>query len=251
MDDRTLIKLGGSVITDKSGEGVVDRERLATAAREIGNRPGRAAVLVHGAGSCGHPQAQAAGLDRGLEPGRIHGIHHTHRAVSLLNDAVVAALRREGVEAIGIHPFGMCTAKDGRIASCETDQIDLMIDHGILPVLHGDVVMDRVRGATIISGDQLAGYLALELGLSRIGMATDVSGVMDGDRVIPRLDRSTARELTVGGSGHADVTGGMEGKITELLLLADRGCEPHIFHVSRLGAFLDGADHGGTVVTGS
>jgi len=41
----------------------------------------------------------------------------------------------------------------------------------------------------------------------------------------------------------------MRGKINELLELAQKGIESNIFHVSRTGDFLDGRDHGGTVVT--
>ncbi|MHC1626652.1 MAG: isopentenyl phosphate kinase [Methanoculleaceae archaeon] len=251
MDERILVKLGGSVITDKSATGVVNRDRLAFAARIIAERPGSVSLLVHGAGSCGHPQARAGGLDRGLDPARLRSVHDTHRAVSGLNAAVVSALRSEGVEAIGIHPLGMCTAEGGRIAGCEVGHIGLMIENGILPVLHGDVVMDRVRGASILSGDQLSVYLALKLGISRIGMATSVPGVMDGEKVIRRLDRSMVCGVPLGGSGTIDVTGGMRGKVAELIALADRGCESHIFHISRLADFLDGRDHGGTVVTGA
>jgi isopentenyl phosphate kinase len=46
------------------------------------------------------------------------------------------------------------------------------------------------------------------------------------------------------------VTGGMEGKVRELLMLARNGTSSVIFHVDRIGDFLDGRPHGGTVVRG-
>jgi isopentenyl phosphate kinase len=46
------------------------------------------------------------------------------------------------------------------------------------------------------------------------------------------------------------VTGGMEGKVRELLDLARDGMSPAIFHADRIGDFLDGRPHGGTVVRG-
>jgi isopentenyl phosphate kinase len=49
---------------------------------------------------------------------------------------------------------------------------------------------------------------------------------------------------------HTDVTGGMRGKINELLGLADAGIGSDIFHVSRVGDFLSGNDHGGTKIKG-
>ena len=124
-----------------------------------------------------------------------------------------------------------------------------MTEHGIVPVLHGDVVMDRLRGACIVSGDQLVTRLAVALGSRRVGLATDVAGVLQDGRVVPRIDRSTVETLDIGGSGNTDVTGGMRGKIAELLALADAGTEAHIFHVSKIGRFLDGDGHGGTTIT--
>jgi isopentenyl phosphate kinase len=49
---------------------------------------------------------------------------------------------------------------------------------------------------------------------------------------------------------HTDVTGGMRGKMNELLGLAEAGIGSEIFHVSRIGDFLTGTGTGGTIVKG-
>jgi isopentenyl phosphate kinase len=69
-----------------------------------------------------------------------------------------------------------------------------------------------------------------------------------GGKVVGRIDAASVRGLPLGGSGARDVTGGMRGKVEELLRLAAQGIEAHVFHVSRIGAFLDGKDHGGTII---
>jgi isopentenyl phosphate kinase len=56
--------------------------------------------------------------------------------------------------------------------------------------------------------------------------------------------------LQIGNSNRTDVTGGMKGKIDELLGLADAGIGSDIFHVSRVPDFLKGSGHGGTIVRG-
>jgi isopentenyl phosphate kinase (EC 2.7.4.-) len=165
-----------------------------------------------------------------------------------LNAEVIHALRAEGIEAIGIHPLGNAIAEEGRLVSFNTMPLILMRDRGIVPVLHGDVIMDRIRGACIVSGDQLVSYLAASLGIMRVGLATDVPGVLQEGRVIPRLSSSGAASVSIGASSHADVTGGMQGKVSELLRLAGHGIESHIFHASRIRDFLAGSDHGGTIV---
>ena len=247
---RVVLKLGGSVVTDKAGDCAVRTDRIGECAGEIARRPGIQVILVHGAGSCGHPQAHRHRLDQGVPPGDLAGIPETHHAVADLNRAVVDALRRAGREAVGIHPLGHCVAASGRLQHPDWRQVGLMLSLGVTPVLHGDVVMDTVRGASIISGDQLVSSLARALSPDRVGLATDVPGVLGGTgAVVGRIRRGEGKGLA-GGSRNTDVTGGMEGKLEELLALADAGISSSIFHASRIGDFLDGHPHGGTTVEG-
>jgi len=250
MSERVILKLGGSVITDKSADCAVDRERLASVAAAIAAARTGGIVVVHGAGSCGHPEAKRYHLDKGAAAGRTDGIWVTHRVVSSLNDEVVRALREKGVAAVGVHPFHTGVADNGRLVSFEHRHLEKMLALGMVPVIHGDVVMDLTRGACIVSGDQLVRFLALALHISCVGLATDVPGVLDGKCVVPEITRGTMQKLHIGNSIHTDVTGGMSGKLFELLELADAGIGSDIFHVSRVGDFLLGNDHGGTSVRG-
>jgi isopentenyl phosphate kinase len=250
MSERLILKLGGSVITDKSAGCAVDKVRLTSVAKAIAGAKSRDMVVIHGAGSCGHPEAKRYHLDKGALAGNTDGIFVTHRAVSSLNDAVVAALREEGVAALGVHPLHTGIADKGRLVGFECRHVETMLRLGMVPVIHGDVVMDLSRGACIVSGDQLVRYLAVALRISRVGLATDVPGVLDRGIVIPEITRKTVPNLQIGSSSNTDVTGGMRGKIDELLGLADAGIRSDIFHVSRTADFLKGSGHGGTMVRG-
>ncbi|WOF16509.1 isopentenyl phosphate kinase family protein [Methanoplanus sp. FWC-SCC4] len=249
MAEKIILKLGGSVITDKKGDCKVDKERIRALANEISQRTDVFPIIVHGAGSCGHPEARRHHLDKGLDQTNRAGIFVTHHAVGRLNDAVVNALRDSGVESVGIHPLDACTAKKGRLISFNCETVELLVKNGIVPVLHGDVVMDTEQGACIVSGDQIISYIAGKIKVDRIGLATDVDGVLKDGMVIPSINTESAGELDIKESSNTDVTGGMKGKISELLSLAESGIESSIFHVSRTGDFLDGRDHGGTIVT--
>ena len=249
MSEGVILKLGGSILTDKSADCAINRESLATIAAAVAEAKADGIVIVHGAGSCGHPEAKRYHLDVGAVFGKTEGISVTHRAVSGLNDAVVTALREKGVAAAGVHPFHVAVAENGRLIGFECRHLEKMLSLGIVPVIHGDVVMDLIRGACIVSGDQLVRYLAAALQIHRVGLATDVPGVLDeGGRVVPVITRRTVPSLHIGNSKHTDVTGGMKGKIDELLGLADAGIGSDIFHVSRVGNFLAGSAHGGTSV---
>jgi isopentenyl phosphate kinase len=250
MSERTLLKLGGSVITDKNAECAINYDQLSHVASAISPLNTGPLVIIHGAGSCGHPEAKRYGLEKGAVAGKTDGIYVTHRAVSRLNEAVVETLRHEGIPAAGIHPFHTAVADKGRLLSFECRHLEKMLMLKMVPVIHGDVVMDLTRGACIVSGDQLVRYLAVALDINRVGLATDVPGVLDGGQVVPVITRNTAPALHIGSSKHTDVTGGMRGKMNELLDLAQAGISSEIFHVSRIGDFLEGTAHGGTSVRG-
>jgi isopentenyl phosphate kinase len=250
MSERILLKLGGSVITDKKSHCAVNAGQLSFLAMAISRTPAGRMVIVHGAGSCGHPEAKQYNLDKGAIKGHTEGIFVTHRAVSRLNDAVVASLREQGVAAMGVHPLHAAVADKGRLVTFEHRHLEQMLMLGMVPVIHGDVVMDLSRGACIVSGDQLVRYLAVVLNINRVGLATDVPGVLNGDMVVPEISRNMVPSLQIGNSLNTDVTGGMRGKIDELLGLASVGIGSDIFHVSRIGDFLAGTDHGGTKIKG-
>ncbi|MEI7434533.1 MAG: isopentenyl phosphate kinase [Methanomicrobiales archaeon] len=250
MSERVLLKLGGSVITDKAADGIIRSDEIEWIAETIAERKGISLVIVHGAGSCGHPEASRYRVSSGVSAENREGIFITHMAVRRLNDSIVRALRGSGVEAVGVQPLSACIADKGRLISCEYRQLECMLDLGIVPVLHGDMVMDCTSGACVVSGDQLVRVLSLSLGMQRIGLATDVPGVYSDGRVLPEITPAMADTLLLGDSRHTDVTGGMRGKVKELCQLAEAGIPSDIFHVSRIGDFLDALPHGGTKVRG-
>lgn len=247
MPERLLIKVGGSVLTEKGSKGMADCRAIDLVARDIAGFPDTPLCLVHGAGSFGHPEAHQYRLAHGADRTNRQGIVLTHIAVSRLNQMMVGALRDAGADAVGIHPLAGSLARAGRLVSLETRPLQHLMDMGIIPVLHGDVVMDETQGVCIVSGDQIIRYLGEHLPFSRIGLATDVPGVLSREgHVIDEVTPGTNDGIAAMGTRHTDVTGGMEGKIKELSDLAALGVQSEIFHVSRLLDFLQGRPHGGT-----
>ncbi len=109
-----------------------------------------------------------------------------------------------------------------------------MLKTGFVPVMYGDVVPDLTLGFTILSGDQLIANLASDLAAKRIIVGVDVDGLYTAD---PKLDPKAQLiaslnlqelnrfQLAVGGSTSLDVTGGMFGKIAELMPIVEKGVE--------------------------
>jgi isopentenyl phosphate kinase len=247
-----LLKIGGSVLTDKHRECTLKEENLLRIAGEIG-RASVPLVLVHGAGSFGHPQARRYALQQ--EP-QVRGVVETHRAVVRLNAVFVEALRSAGVAAVGVHPLNCMLVEEGVVRRFDVEVIQRMVDFGLTPVIHGDVVVDTVRGVSVVSGDRILSLLAKSFGVSLIGAGSDVDGVMDDEgRVIPVITPDSFRVLSehIGGCGGEDVTGGMAGKVQELLELAACGIDSVIFNAEREGSvfsFLSGGSVEGTFIRG-
>lgn len=171
MADLLVVKLGGAALTDKTAYRTlrpVDDLVAAVAAAWRGR--GRARfVLVHGAGSFGHHDVLAARL-RGAVLGdgsggeasdaRVAlGVAVTRASLATLHAHVLRALTAAGVPAVTVPTF---PHGDGVVSAAAE-----ALSHGLVPVLHGDVVIDRGTGAVrVLSGDALVallldGWLAL------------------------------------------------------------------------------------------
>jgi isopentenyl phosphate kinase len=228
-----ILKIGGSILTDKTRASAAREDAILLMAKEIAQSPEKL-VLVHGAGSFGHIPAQRYGLPQKFSP---EGLWATHRSVALLNDMIVEALSRAGVHALPVHPLSCLVLRDGRIDSFNLEPIIRMLQNGLMPVLHGDVAMDLTRRAGIVSGDQLVPYLAKALGADVAAVGCNVDGVLFHGKALPFISRRTLPEIEgdLKGSAGVDVTGGMKGKLLELLDLADNGVDSIIFNALKEG----------------
>ncbi|MDW7732500.1 MAG: isopentenyl phosphate kinase [Methanolobus sp.] len=244
----TILKIGGSVITDKGKDiGTARPEEIERIAREIAGSDPKL-VIVHGAGSFGHPQAKRYDLNGKFDP---MGSIITHLSVKELNGAVVDALNDAGVNAIGVHPMNCVVSEDARIKDMFLTNIHAMLESGFVPVLHGDVVMDEKLGTSVLSGDQIVPYLAYKLQAERIGIGSAENGVLDGKgRTVERITPANFEEIKqfIGGSASTDVTGGMLGKVLELLNLSESSnITSYIFnacHAGNVSGFLSGKNIG-------
>ena len=233
----TILKIGGSVITDRSNENPRIRgRRLARIAREIreGWDPGKSRlIIIHGAGSFGHPIVRRSGIDRGVRDGpqRI-AMGETQRLQSELSTHVVRHLLRFGVPAFLCQPSASAVMEAGSLVSLNTETLEGLVRIGAVPVLNGVPAYDRVQGCSILSGDQIAGFLYRRLGGTRILHGTDVKGIFTTDpsqdpgaQFLTSVDLGGSNGLPRGitGSSVTDVTGGMRKKLEEVRAAGARG----------------------------
>jgi isopentenyl phosphate kinase len=190
-------------------------------------------ILIHGGGSFGHPVAKQYRINEGYkDSSQIIGFSKTHQAMTVLNRLLVDSLISHKIPAIAVPPSSCIITKSGRIKDFEERPLIKMLEMGFFPVLYGDAVLDSDVDFTILSGDQLVSSLAISLNAERIIIGADVDGLYTADpktdssaRRIPHLTPAELKKLPqkVEEAKVTDVTGGMLGKIKELIPAVEHG----------------------------
>ena len=138
----TVLKLGGSLITDKSQTETVDFERLsaAIAALAAWHDADDELLLVHGGGSFGHHHAARYGLTQTAGKRDAVAVTDVHRAMGDLNDAVLAACHDRGIEAVPVRPLSVAHRSDEGELAVPAEPVDTLLGEGFVPVVPGDVI---------------------------------------------------------------------------------------------------------------
>jgi isopentenyl phosphate kinase len=243
----TVLKLGGSLITDKERRETLDDDALSAATDAVADAvtkvgAGTDLALVHGAGSFGHHHAEKHGVsvtDGTTDAGAALEIHGS---MTTLNRFVLSRLHDRDVPALPVHPLS-AGARDGEATlELPSSTVRTMLGEGFVPVSHGDVIAHEGSGTTIISGDEVVVRFAVGLDADRVGLCSTVDGVYDADgAVVDRIGAVADVVDALGGSDATDVTGGMAGKVRTLLGL---DAPAHVFGAADLPAFLAGGEPG-------
>lgn len=243
-----VLKLGGSVLTDKSKPFTPDEENIRRLSREVarGYDPERnSLILVHGAGSFGHFIVSETGIHEGISrPEQLLAFAETQIWQNRWNVMLTDALRGEGVPAIPCQPSSFSVMESGRLLWMPLDAVRGFLEIGMIPVLYGVPAYDKVQGCSILSGDEIVRYTAENLKAKRVILGTDVDGVFTDDpfrspkaRLIREITTENLKEVMgyLTKPALIDVTGGMRRKVVELINLARIGIVCEIINAGKPG----------------
>ncbi|MFJ8883241.1 hypothetical protein ACIRJR_07495 [Streptomyces sp. NPDC102402] len=226
---RTLVvKVGGSLVSDKRTDDHLDAEALRDYAAQIADLvrtfPGRT-VFVAGGGALGH------GAVRDLDAADDFAVLGLTHATFAVKWAWVTAFREAGIRALPLQVAAMCS--DGpEGTSADLTLVRELLGKGVLPVLSGDCILTRDGGLRILGSDHVPGVLVDDaLAPVRIVTLTDVPGILTGtgphSSVLARVsadDPAPAHDL-VWETAAWDTSGAMHGKVDALVAHARRGAE--------------------------
>ena len=248
MNDLIILKVGGSVITDKhSPEPMVNYEALHRIAKEIADgydADNTGMVFIHGAGSYGHQIVKRTGINKGIErEDQKVAFAETQRLQNDLNSIVTKALIERGVPAIPVLASSHAVMEKGRLVRMDTEAIKGFLDVGLVPVLYGVPAYDTHQKCSILSGDQIAPFLAEKLHAKKIIHGTNVDGIFTANpsedpkaKLIGEINQGNLDDVrkVLGASSAVDVTGGMFGKVNEIIELSKKGVKAEAVVVNAL-----------------
>jgi isopentenyl phosphate kinase len=236
----TLLKLGGSIITDKAVQNTVRFEVLTDLIQQIeqakkfwsqqADTADQQLIVAHGQGSFAHfPAAQYETTQGLIHTDSVYGMAQVLAAVGALNKIVVDACLAEQLSAVPWLSAQAIITKQKQAQKVWLEVLLAYLDRGLLPITTGDVVVDEAQGCAVWSGETILNYLAKTLPqhnkkVTRVIQVGEVAGVLDGSgAVIPKITpaswsahQAAVTSMTTG----TDVTGGMLKKVEESLELA-------------------------------
>ena len=251
MQGLYFLKLGGSIITDKSRPHTPRLEVLSRLAYEIAAaqeaNPAMRLLIGHGSGSFGHVPAKKYGTRQGVKtPTQWQGFVEVWKEAATLNHIVVEALSAVGLPVIALPASANVTASDGKVSTWNLEPLISALKRELVPVIYGDVIFDQVRGGTILSTEDLFQYLTPLLHPQRLLLAGFEEGVWADYPARVKIVREINHQnfafvsQALGGSSSVDVTGGMQSKVVQMLSLVEEnpGLEVWIFSGERPGNVL-------------
>ncbi len=235
----TLIKLGGSVITDKSIPNSVRWEtlrRLVTEVKQAAQKTNEYLVVGHGSGSFAHVPATRYRTAEGFIGAQSRlGMAITQDAAAQLNRLVVQEFLKQDLPAVSVYASNSLVTKNGQAQSYFVDVFREYLKKDLLPIISGDVIVDTEKGCTIWSADKILPFFAQQFQkngwvVNKLIHVTSTPGVYRSleqpelgifDLITPK--NVTAVRAAIGETKGFDVTGGMGAKISESLALAQEG----------------------------
>lgn len=251
-----LVKLGGSVITDKDRLRSFRRNDCLRLCREL-SMIDDALVLVHGAGSFGHILASEGQLHQGVDSSdkkRLGLAERVHQDVLALDSMVLDCMDEAGMHGRPLSPRDFGKFSSGEMTDFRAEKFEDLLSEDAVPVSFGDVVPDSVRTVSICSGDLVMLALARHFRPDEVIFVADVDGVFDRDpkehpdaRLIEEISPEDIDGIAAG-TRKNDVTGAMRDKLARMIEIA-RHCENCIILNGNSPGRLEGALKGEHIVS--
>ena len=262
-----LLKVGGSVLTDKSKKGIIFSDKIkeiCSVIKSLYDRDIRIAIVT-GVGSLGHQAVFKCGAHKG-DDGTIErrvGVVEAQIAVNNLRNVFLSEMGKAGVPAFQFYVSSIALSDKMVPQQFNISSLEYFLKSDIVPITSGDVVPDMSMGFSVMSGDIVLQMLAKSWNPKIIAYGTNVDGIFDADpqekpnaKLIKeiRLEENINSFNSITNGQNIDVSGAMKGKLQAIQKIIDNNPEiaVHVFNLSEpenLLKLIDNQDFPHTKIT--
>ncbi len=224
-----LLKLGGGLLTDKNNPFSIREDIITSAVKQIVDANEKI-ILLHGGGSFGHPLAKKYSVSNGIDksiPNQILGVAKTHHSMIKFNSYVIEQFLERNYPVLSIQTSSIFIKKSNTISLETLDVLETALDLKIMPILYGDIMLDKSGSFTILSGDEIILKLCESLksyNISKVIFAMESDGLYKVDELesnnckfLTECYSSELNNIILADLGQKiDVTGGIESKLTQI-----------------------------------
>ncbi|GKS67152.1 acetylglutamate kinase [Nitrosarchaeum sp.] len=214
-----LIKLGGSIITDKEkplSPRKKDVENIAKNLKKI-NEP---IIIVHGGGSFGHYWSVKYDMHTKPKKNDMYGVAIVKNSMIDLNKIVLDAFVKNKLTPYSLPPTDFMSGSKPVIKKVK--EIAKIAKSGLIPITYGDALWYGNKKTYILSGDKIMTHLAKILKPRLVIFALNEDGLYS-DLKTRKLIHELKGENPKISENKMDVTGGMTRKIDEAIIIAKSG----------------------------
>jgi len=214
-----LIKLGGSIITNKQKPltaNIAEIKQIASHLRKVKEQY----VIVHGGGSFGHYWSVKYNMHTKPDRYSIKGVSVVKNSMVELNKLVLQSFLQSNLNPYCLPPTDFIFGNKPIIKKVK--EIPKIANTGLIPISYGDVMWFGKNKFYILSGDKIMGMLTRILKPRLAIFVTNVDGVYSNIKTRKLIREITTERPTIT-DVKMDVTGGMSRKIKEDIDMSKSG----------------------------
>ncbi|WP_234711207.1 isopentenyl phosphate kinase [Nostoc punctiforme] len=160
-----LVKLGGSLITDKDKPYTARREVITQLVEQVSlikrENPNLKLIIGNGAGSFAHQSANKYNTINGFSGDEEKlGFCLVHQDALDLNFLLAKSFLQVGLPVVSLPPISMIITHNKKLLKSDFSGIESSLQAGLIPLVFGDVVLDQAIGGTVFSTDAMLAELA-------------------------------------------------------------------------------------------
>jgi len=214
-----LIKLGGSIITNKEKPLSVRRKTINNLAKSL-KKINEPMIIVHGGGSYGHYWSVKYNMHSKEKKYDLRGVAIVKNSMIELNKIILDSLLKNKLNPYCLPPTDFMSGN--KPISKKVKEIEKIAKSGLIPVTYGDALWYGQKKTYILSGDKVMTHLAKILRPRLCIFVLNEDGLYS-DLKSKKLIYELRDKRHLISENKMDVTGGMTRKVEEALKISKIG----------------------------